>query len=381
MADFSHLVIGAGVVGLAVSARLARHRTASVLLVERHNAIGTETSARNSEVIHAGLYYPPDSLKTRLCIRGKHLLYQTAAEAGIAHRKCGKWIIAQNENEHEYLENLHDKAKTLGISTEFIPLSRVKDIEPSVLARSAVLNSPTTGIVSAHELMAYLHGQFESHSGDLALGTAVTRIEYDASRKLYNVRFRTITAASQQHDSDEMELKFENVVNCAGLSAPAVSNLLLPQHRHVMPFYAKGSYFSYGSSKPKTERLIYPCPTGHAGLGTHLTLDLAGRIRFGPNVEWVDSPANLAPSGNQLDQVYEAVIKYLPGVDKSALSADYAGIRPKITGPEHNAFTDFVIQMEQGFPGFVNLLGIESPGLTSSLAIGEYVENLYYKSS
>ncbi|KAK9468380.1 putative FAD-dependent oxidoreductase [Lipomyces arxii] len=368
MVDFSHLVVGAGVVGLSVAARLSR-AGASVLLVDRHGAIGTEISARNSEVIHAGLYYPPDSLKTQLCIKGKHMLYEIAEKAGIPYRNCGKWIVAQNDSEHEYLESMHLKARELKVPTEFLSLEQGRMLEPAVRARSAILHSPTTGIVSSHSLMTYLLGQHEEHGGDLALNTAVSAMEFDQSRGLYSVLFRS--------EDGEMELKFENVVNSAGLSAPLISNMLLPTYRHLTPHYAKGSYYSYGLSKPKTNRLIYPCPAGHAGLGSHLTLDLGGRIRFGPNVEWVSSPDDLTPDNTQLEDVYAAVQQYLPTVEKSSLKPDYSGIRPKLAGPDHKQFIDFIIREEEGFPGFVNLLGIESPGLTSSLAIGEEVFELY----
>ncbi|KAK9485588.1 putative FAD-dependent oxidoreductase [Lipomyces starkeyi] len=373
MADFSHLVIGAGVVGLSVAARLARGRGA-VLLVDRHSAIGTETSSRNSEVIHAGLYYPPDSLKTELCIKGKKMLYKACEEAGIPYRNCGKWIVAQTEAEQEYLESMQEKACQLEIPTEFVPLSRAKDIEPAVTARKAILSSPTTGIISSHSLMTYLLGKLEASGGDLSLNTAVSGIEFDSSRGLYTVQLNN---GDGESGTETMHLKFENVVNSAGLSAPLVSNMLLPHERHITPYYAKGSYFSYASSQPKTQRLIYPCPAGHAGLGTHLTLDLGGRLRFGPNVQWVSSPDDLVPEGRQLEEVYAEVTKYLPQIDKASLLPDYSGIRPKITGPDHEGFTDFAIRKEEGYPGFVNLLGIESPGLTSSLAIGEMVYDLY----
>ncbi|KAK9458602.1 putative FAD-dependent oxidoreductase [Lipomyces oligophaga] len=372
MADFSHLVIGAGVIGLSIASRLAARLGTSVLLVERHNAFGTETSARNSEVIHAGLYYPVDSLKTKLCLRGKQLLYDVCDKAGIDHRKCGKWIVAQNESQHEYLENMHSKSKLLGIPTEFISLAQAKAIEPAVHARSAVLLSSSTGIISSHELMTYLAGQFDSHGGDLALNTAVSNIEYDRARRLYTATFDT--------QDGEMQLKFENIVNSAGHGAPNVANMILPADQAVTGYFAKGSYFSYNASQPKTRHLIYPCPAGNAGLGTHLTLDLGGRIRFGPNVEWVSSPNDLQPSITQFAEIVAAVQEYLPGIDPTALAPDYAGIRPKINGPDWSDFTDFVIRSESclGFDGFINLLGIESPGLTSSLAIAEMVEDLLH---
>ncbi|KAK9473332.1 putative FAD-dependent oxidoreductase [Dipodascopsis tothii] len=366
MPDFSHLVVGAGVVGLAVGARLARRAGTAVLVAERHAAVGTETSSRNSEVIHAGLYYPPGSLKADLCIRGKHLLYDTCGRNGLAHRRCGKWILAQDEAEHAYLEEMHSRARQLGVPTAFVPLDAAAAAEPAVRARAAVLESPTTGIVSAHELMAFLHGDLEAHGGDLALQTAIESIERVGSE--YEVVFGGPAGAGAT-------ARVGSVINCAGLSAPAVANLLLPPDRHVQAFYAKGSYFSYSASQPKTSRLVYPCPAGHAGLGTHLTLDLAGRLRFGPNVEWTSSADDVAASGSQLDDVFAEVSRYLPGVDRAALAPDYAGVRPKLAGPG-SGFQDFVIRAEPDLPGVVNLLGIESPGLTSSLAIAEHVERL-----
>ncbi|KAK9457172.1 putative FAD-dependent oxidoreductase [Dipodascopsis uninucleata] len=375
MADFSHLVIGAGVVGLSIASRLAQ-AGGRVLLVERHAAIGTETSARNSEVIHAGIYYPEDSLKTKLCIRGKSMLYHVCEKYGIGYKNCGKWIVAQTDDEHTFLEAMHAKAQSLKVPTEFVTEKQARNLEPAVRARRAILNSPSTGIVSAHELMMYLQGKFENHGGDLALGTKVKALDFDRSRGLYNVKF---SVSDDGEELDEMDLKFENVINSAGNSAPLISNGILPADRHVLPYFAKGSYFSYNLSTPKTERLIYPCPAGHAGLGTHLTLDLGGRIRFGPNVEWVSSPDDLAANGSQLGEVFDEVQRYLPDIDKTGFSPDYAGIRPKIAGPEKKGFTDFYIKHEPDFPGFINLLGIESPGLTSSLAIGEYVHELLTK--
>ncbi|KAK9450344.1 putative FAD-dependent oxidoreductase [Limtongia smithiae] len=348
MADFTHLVIGAGVVGLSIASRLAR-RGAQLFTQDciiRQKSYGRSCVSRGS---------------TCCTMSARKLEFPTGTVT---------------EEEHEKLTHMHEKAKLLGVPTTFIPLAKGKEIEPAVRAQVAILESLSTGIVSAHSLMEYLSGELDSHGGDLALYTSVVGIDYSRASNLYNVEFKTGNPDEKQ---ETMSLKFESVINSAGLSAPTISNMLLPEERKLTAYYAKGNYFSYASSRPKTKRLIYPCAHGHTGLGAHLTLDLAGRIRFGPNVQWVLSPNDLVADGSQIDEFHAEVSRYLEGVDKSAMAPDYAGIRPKIYPKEHEGFTDFVIREEEGFPGFVNLLSIESPGLTSSLAIGEYVEGLLYR--
>lgn len=367
-ADFSHTIIGGGVVGLAVAASLAKQSPSnSVLLVERNPAVGMETSSRNSEVIHAGIYYPPESLRTELCIRGKELIYSTAQEAGVDLKNCGKWIVAQNDDELSYLEKMHERVSALGVPIEWVSDADRKRLEPDVKATAGALNSPTTGIISAHSLMLYLEGEFENNGGTIALLSDVTGLEYKNNEYLLTV----------ESEGEKSEITSAAVVNSAGLAAPKISNMLLPEDCHVTAYYAKGNYFSYSASKPHTNRLVYPCPSSQASLGTHLTLDLGGRIKFGPDLEWVDSPNDLQVNGSRLDEVYEAVTTYLPTVERQHLQADYAGIRPKITGPDQKGvFQDFVIRQEDDFPGFINLLNIESPGLTSSMAIGEKVAKM-----
>lgn len=354
--------------GLAVAASLAKQSSSnSVLLLERNSAVGQETSSRNSEVIHAGIYYPPESLRTELCIRGKELIYSTAQEAGVELNNCGKWIVAQNESELSYLEKMHERVTALGVPIEWVSDKDRASLEPDVKATAGALNSPTTGIISAHSLMLYLEGEFENNGGTIALLSDVTGLEYKNQEYVLRV----------ESEGEVSEITSAAVVNSAGLAAPQISNLLLPKERHVTAYYAKGNYFSYSASKPHTNRLIYPCPSSQASLGTHLTLDLGGRIKFGPDLEWVQSPTDLQVNGSRLDEVYEAVTTYLPTVEKKHLQADYSGIRPKITGPDQKGvFQDFVIREEDGFPGFVNLLNIESPGLTSSMAIGEKVAKM-----
>lgn len=374
-ADYSHVVIGGGVVGTAIAARIAADADASntassVLLLERNDLLGSETSARNSGVIHAGLYYSPGSLRETLCIKGKNMLYDLAASGvPIDLKKCGKWIVAQTEKEEEYLNTVLEKGKRLNIPLEFVDLEQAKVLEPAVRAQKAILNSPTTGIVDAHTVVSYSEAQLQKYGGDIALNSKVVGLEYNEAKKVYTIHVKT-------SDGDEVSLEAENVVNAAGHFSTNISNMLLPVQRHLKAYFAKGNYFAYQSSRPKVGRLVYPCPSDFASLGTHLTIDLSGAIKFGPDIEWVDSAEDLAVNSKNLEKAFETVSTYMIGLDRTHFVPDFAGIRPKIV-PDGKKFQDFVIREEEGFPGFVNLLNIESPGLTSSLAIGEYVSNIY----
>lgn len=370
-ADYSHAVIGGGVVGLAVAAELSKRPGNKVVIIEKNTKVGQETSSRNSEVIHAGIYYPKDSLKTKLCIEGKELLYKEAFRAGVDMQKCGKWIVAQNDTEDAFIEHIHWKSRDLGIETELIPTYKGHYIEPAVHAERGILSSPTTGIISAHSLMDYLYTIFQENEGELAVGSEVVGMGRNGNGY-------KITARSTLEDED-VEIEVDNVVNSAGLYADKISNLLLPQERHIKQYFAKGTYYNFTNSFPQVRRLIYPVPgKGVKGLGTHLTLGLDGQIKFGPDIEWVDKPDDYTPSANNLDDAYEAISRYFPHLVKEDLSPAYSGIRPKLIGSGDDSFQDFVIREEEGFPGFVNLLGIESPGLTSSMAIGKFVANIYH---
>lgn len=245
-------------------------------------------------------------------------------------------------------------------------------------ADAGILESETTGIVDSHALMTYLQGDFEDRGGDCAFKTRVTGVEVLAVEGGYR-----ITAVSDE-DGSETSITTETLINSAGHGACAINNMLLPPKRHRIPHYAKGTYFSYSASRPNPSVLVYPATLpGHGGLGTHLTLDMAGRIRFGPDVEWVDDPSDLKPSPARLKQAIPEIKAYLPAVDPAAIALDYCGIRPKLgrggAVNDGKGFQDFVIQEEEGFPGFVNLLGIESPGLTSSLAIAKMVDGILYR--
>lgn len=384
--DFTHTIIGGGVVGLAIGAELVQQSNKNkVLIIEKNEEYGQETSSRNSEVVHAGLYYPPNSLKTKLCIIGKKKIYER--KEFIPVKNCGKWIIAQNEQELNYLEQLHKKSKEIEVPTEFITLKRGKMLEPSIKARSGILNSSTTGITSAHGVMDYLYTKFQEGDGNLALGTKVIGIEHIKGENIYEIK--TISNNDDNGDNNEINqneeeiytIKSNYVINCAGLYAPQIANLILPNDKHIKSYYAKGNYFSYNGPNPHINRLIYPCPTpGVASLGTHLTLDLGGQIRFGPDLEWVNNCTNYKVNEHNLDAAVEAVKIYLPNIKREYLNGSYSGIRPKLIGPNEKKFQDFVIKNESevGLDGFINLLGIESPGLTASMGISEYVIKKFF---
>ncbi|TLD38565.1 gb [Venturia nashicola] len=379
-ADFTHAVVGAGAVGLAVARQLQSRAGASVALIEKHGSVGTETSSRNSEVIHAGLYYGPTSLKTKLCLRGKQLLYKLCEENNISHKNCGKWIVAQDDQQMNELQKVHDFAKSIGVPTHFISPSEAKRREPDVRAEAGVLESPTTGIVDSHSYMQYLQGSFEDLGGTLACQSTVTRI-IPLSNGSSGFEIWTKSAGEEE----ESCITTETLINSAGLFAIPLSNMVLPDSEYRKPFYAKGSYFSYSASHPKPKTLIYPAPVpGHGGLGTHLTLDMGGQVRFGPDVEWVDDPNDYTVNDSRLKEAIDDIQIYLPGINRDAIGLDYCGIRPKLgeaSAVAGKGFIDFHVKKEKSIANFINLLGIESPGLTSSLAIAEEVESLLYGAS
>ncbi|KAL8688337.1 MAG: hypothetical protein Q9218_005730 [Villophora microphyllina] len=324
------------------------------------------------DVIHAGIYYGPTSLKTELCLKGKRMMYDLCEKQGIPYRNCKKWILAQDEKQHEQLDKTHEFTKLIGVPTHFISLTEASTREPDVVARNAVLESPTTGIIDSHTYMAYLESDFQSNGGDLACHTKVDAVEPIAS----GAQGYRIKTTSQSGETGSITA--ETLINSAGLAAVPLSNGILPPNRHMKPYYAKGSYYSYAAAHPKPKTLIYPAPTtGAAGLGTHLTMDMTGAIRFGPDVEWVDDPTDLSVNEERLGPALDEIKTYLPTIARERVHLDYAGIRPKlgkgsaVAQGKGDGFSDFYIKKEEGFEGFVNLLGIESPGLTSSLAIAD----------
>jgi 2-hydroxyglutarate dehydrogenase len=337
-------------------------------------------------VIHAGLYYGHDSLKTKLCLQGKEMLYDLCSRHNIPHHNSKKWIIAQDDEQMTSLKQLHNFASSIGVPTRFLSRTEITNLEPDVRAQAGVLESESTGIIDSHALMSYLEADFLDRGGTSALHTAVTGI--DPPNPAHGTNEYTIHTSSNplNHSSPTTSITASTVINSAGLSACTIANLLLPPARHHTPYYAKGTYYSYSCPHPKPRHLLYPAPIpGHPGLGTHLTLDLAGRVRFGPDVEWVDDATDLRPNPARLEEAISVIQTYLPGVRREAIGLDYCGIRPKVGGrgsaTAGDGFQDFIIRREggEGLDGFVNLLGIESPGLTSCLAIAEMVEALLYR--
>nr|WP_315190203.1 NAD(P)/FAD-dependent oxidoreductase [uncultured Albidiferax sp.] len=357
------VVIGAGVVGLAVARALALQGR-EVLVLEAAEAIGTGTSARNSEVIHAGMYYAPGSLKAQLCVQGKQMLYAYCAERGMGHQRCGKLIVATDAGQLAQLESIRAQAISNGVD-DLVLLDRAaaRALEPQLECTGALL-SPSTGIVDSHALMLALLGDLENAGGILALNSPLALME-------------SAQAAIILEAVDGTRLQARTVVNAAGLQAPALARRCAGLDARFVPtpYFAKGNYFTLSGRAPFTH-LIYPAPQA-AGLGVHLTLDLGGQAKFGPDVQWVDSPDDLVVDPARGDAFYAEVRKYWPGLPDGALQPGYAGIRPKIQAP-HEAAKDFLIQGPalHGVPGLVNLFGIESPGLTSCLAIGDYVAQM-----
>ena len=354
-------VIGAGVIGLAVARALAA-RGREVLILEAESAFGTGISARNSEVIHAGIYYPAGSLKARLCVAGRDRLYAYCAERGIAHRRCGKLIVAGDESQRGQLLRIAAGAAANGVD-DLRPLSRdeARVLEPA-LECSAALLSPSTGIIDSHALMLSLLGDAERDGAVLALNSPV-RGGIVANDGI----------VLEIGGAGAMRIHAGIVVNCAGLGAQAVARGLIGLPAATVPplSYAKGNYYSLAGRAPFS-RLIYPVPET-AGLGVHLTLDLGGQARFGPDVEWVDR-IDYGVDPRRADAFYAEVRRYWPQLPDGALLPAYAGIRPKPHAPGQAA-CDFMISgpADHGIPGLVNLYGIESPGLTACLALADHV--------
>lgn len=359
------VVVGAGVVGLAVARALALSGR-EVLVLEAAEGIGTETSSRNSEVIHAGIYYAQGSLMARTCVAGRKKLYAYCAERGVPHRNCGKLIVATNEEEAGRLEAIRARAAANGVDDlRLIPAAEAKAMEPA-LQCTAALVSPSTGIIDSHGLMLAYQGEAEEHGAMLAFNSPVVggAVENDG-------------IVIETGGAEPMQLKARTVVNCAGLAAQSIAAGIQGVKPESVPgcFYAKGNYFVLGGMKPPFSRLIYPVPEP-GGLGTHVTIDLGGQMRFGPDVEWIER-IDYTVDPARGEKFYAAVRRYWPGLPDGAIQPGYAGIRPKLT-PAGGKGDDFVIQGPEthGAPGLINLFGIESPGLTASLAIGEYVADM-----
>jgi len=357
------VVIGAGVVGLAIARTLALAGR-EVLVLEAADAIGTETSARNSEVIHAGIYYPPGSLKARLCVEGRRRLYDYCEGHGVPHKRLGKLIVATQEGQQSGLAKIAEGARACGVDDlRLLSRGEAVALEPELVCVAA-LHSPSTGIVDSHAFMLSLQGEAEGRGAQIAFRTRVMsgRIESDG-----------IVLKTCSDDGDELKLKADLVVNAAGHGAIPLAQAIqgMPAARIPRQFFARGCYFSMARKSPFS-RLVYPVPV-EGGLGVHLTLDMGGAARFGPDVEWIEG-VDHAVDPHRADVFYAEIRRYWPALEDGALQPAYAGVRPKISGPGELA-ADFWIEgpRDHGVAGLVNLFGIESPGLTASLAIADEV--------
>ena len=359
--DFDVVVIGSGVVGMAV-ARACAMQGMRVLVLEVQAHPGSEISSRNSEVIHAGLYYSPGSLKATLCVRGRHAIYEYCAARGIPHRKCGKLVVATEAHQHLRLKGLYDQAFQNGVrDLVWLSPAEVSELEPNVECSQAFL-SPSTGIIDSHALLLSLIGDVEVAGGWIALRTEFM----EAFRQPRS--FQVSTRA----DADHTTLNCRWLINSAGLHAVTVARRIAGLDPRFIPraWFAKGHYFTV-PGRPFS-RLVYPLPS-EAGLGIHATLQLDGRVRFGPDVDWIDA-LNYDVDGRRVDEFYRAIRAYWPNLPEGSLQPAYSGIRPKITGPGEPS-ADFLVSYPDihGCPGLINLFGIESPGLTAALALGEDV--------
>jgi L-2-hydroxyglutarate oxidase LhgO len=353
------VVIGAGVVGLAVARALAM-ADREVVILEAEDAIGTHTSSRNSEVIHAGIYYPKDSLKARACIEGRQRLYLYCDEHGVPYRRCGKLIVATNESQVFELREILQKAHDNGV-TDVVEITAAEALRMEPALRCvAALHSPSTGIIDSHALMLAYLGDAEAAGAMLALKSPLIGCSFSSGKFVLHVG-----------GEDPAKIAAKTLINSAGLRAPSVARLIagFPAAKIPPELYAKGNYYALAGRSP-FQRLVYPVPEP-GGLGVHLTLDLAGQARFGPDVEWIDS-IGYTVDPRRAERFYASVRRYWPGLRDGALIPGYAGIRPKITPPGEPA-ADFLVQgpRDHGVAGLVNLFGIESPGLTAALALAD----------
>lgn len=367
MSSYDCLVIGAGVIGLACASRLARSGQ-RVLVVEEERWIGSHTSSRNSEVIHAGIYYPPGSLKARLCVEGRDLLYRWCADHHVEHRRIGKLLVAVNPDEIAALDALQKNAVQSGVdSLQEVSAAQLRQMEPAVAGVAALL-SADTGIIDSHAYLQSMLGDAQRHGADLALETRVLELQHNGEHWL----------VEGESCGESFSLDVQRVINAAGLFASQLASRIDGlEARHVpQTRWCRGRYFSYSGRSPFS-RLVYPMPeVNTAGLGVHATLDMGGQVRFGPDVAWTDTIDYQVEEELRNDFAL-AIRRYFPGLDPQRLTPGYCGIRPKLSGPGQPA-ADFLIQDPQthSLPGLVNLYGIESPGLTASLAIADHVARI-----
>ena len=361
--NFDSIVIGAGVIGLSIARSLA-DTGREVLILEANASIGQGISSRNSEVIHAGIYYPYESLKRRLCIEGRTLLTEYCESRKIEFKKIGKLIITNEQEDVQKLKRILSNGTRNGVSNlKMLFEDELSELEPNLNAKQAIF-SPSTGIIDSHGLMLALQGDFERAKGLLSLNSSVAGIK--AIKEGFSVKVDSIGESS--------EVTCRELINSAGLNAQKISKTLNNKYDNTIPEprYCKGTYYSLSTKSPFS-RLIYPVPN-NAGLGIHLTLDLAGRAKFGPDTEWIDEP-NYEINSDQKGKFVDAIKNYFPSLNEEELYPDYVGVRPKIAS-YNDPPADFSIQFsdQHSILGYVALYGIESPGLTSALAIGEFVK-------
>jgi L-2-hydroxyglutarate oxidase LhgO len=373
--DVQITIIGSGVVGLAIASRLSE-KYDNIFVIEKHKRFGQETSSRNSEVIHSGIYYKQDSLKAKLCVKGKEMLYKLCDEEDIPYNNCGKLIVATKEEEVEALDALNEKAKRNGVhDLEFLGSSEVKKMEPHVNAIRA-LYSPSTGIIDSHGLMKHFEKTSIINGVEFAYHSEVNAISKN------NGDYRI---ALQDADGGSFDFSSSIVINCAGLESDKIARLLGMDDEDYRIYFVKGEYFRVNPPKNRlVNRLIYPVPGQKlVGLGIHSTIDLNGGLKLGPSAFYMDkNEYDYSVNAANSPAFYKSAKAFLPFIDPEDLSPEMAGIRPKIQAPGAEA-QDFIIknESERGFRNFINLIGIESPGLTSSMAIAEYVEELIQNGS
>ena len=356
------VIVGAGVVGLAIARSLGAAGR-EVLILEAADGFGTGTSSRNSEVIHAGIYYPRGSLKARFCVSGRDRLYAFCEQHGVEHRRSGKLIVATSDGQLSELQRIQAAARGNGVELELWEASRAIALEPQLRCVGA-LHSPVTGIIDSHSYMLALLGQAEDRGATLSCGNRVTRLSLENDGVVIAI------------NGEEPLLRARTLINSAGIDAPHVAKLIegFPSDHIPQAYFAKGNYFTLAGRSP-FKHLVYPIPEP-GGLGVHLTLDLAGRARFGPDVQWIEE-RDYTVDPRRAEKFYAAIRTYWPALPDGSLQPDYAGIRPKISAPTAPA-ADFRIDGPEmhGVKSVVNLFGIESPGLTASLAIADHVASL-----
>ncbi len=356
--DIDAIVIGCGIIGLSVSYELLS-KGKSVYILEKEESCGRGISSRNSEVIHAGIYYPPQSLKAKMCVEGKHLLYEFLEKHNLPYQRCGKYIVSVDKDGDINLEQLKENANMSGV--EDIEFVNVSGLEDKGIKGTSALFSPSSGIFNVHDFMNTMEYLITENGGEIVYGVEVTGIErIKGGFKVY----------AKDTDGEMVEIESEIVVNAAGLNSGKISGFV---HKEYKIYPCKGTYFALHGKRPSSlNELVYPIPEKKGtGLGIHLTIDTGGRMKLGPDTQYIEKE-DYSVDESKLEVFYKSVKTFLPWIEKENLMPDMAGIRPKLQGPDDD-FKDYVIE---NIDGFINLVGIESPGLTASLAIGKYVSQI-----